>query len=262
MFGITRNPYDLERTVGGSSGGSGAALAANFTTLAIGEETLASIRRPGAWNEVVALRPTPGLVSRSGMWDGYPSPVAQMGPMARTVRDVAKLLDGMVGYDPEDPVTALGIGKTNGSYTRLLDKDGLKGARIGILREPIGAQSDPDSEDFKSVDAAFEKNVAELKNAGAIIVDPIVVPNIKSLLAKRARNPIVTDQSLRIYLARNPDSPIKTHRDIGSSPDIDKSFPPTKADQWKKPPPPLDAGKYLEFLQAREELTLRLQGNG
>jgi Asp-tRNA(Asn)/Glu-tRNA(Gln) amidotransferase A subunit family amidase len=174
------------------------------------------------------------------------------------VRDVAKLLDGMVGYDPEDPVTALGVGKTKGSYTRLLDKDGLKGAHIGILREPIGAQSDPDSEDFKAVDAAFEKNVAELKNAGAIIVDPIVVPNIKSLLAKRARNPIVTDQSLRIYLARNPDSPIKTHRDIGSSPDIDKSFPPTKADQWKNPPPPLDAAKYLEFLEAREELTFNV----
>jgi Asp-tRNA(Asn)/Glu-tRNA(Gln) amidotransferase A subunit family amidase len=204
------------------------------------------------------LRPTPGLVSRSGMWDGYPSPVAQMGPMARTVRDVAKLLDGMVGYDPEDPVTALGVGKTNGSYTRLLDKDGLKGARIGILREPIGAQSDPDSEDFMAVDAAFEENVVELKNAGAIIVDPIVVPNIKSLLAKRARNPIVTDQALRIYLARNPDSPIKTHQDIGSSPDIDKSFPPTKADPWKNPPPPLDAAKYLEFLEAREELTFNV----
>ena len=111
MFGVTRNPYDLERTVGGSSGGSGAALAANFSTVTIGEETLASIRRPGGWNSVVALRPTPGLVSRSGMWDGYPTVHAQMGPMARTVRDVAKVLDGMVGYDPEDPVTALGVGK-------------------------------------------------------------------------------------------------------------------------------------------------------
>jgi amidase len=258
MFGITRNPYDLERTVGGSSGGSGAALAANFTTLAIGEETLASIRRPGAWNAVVALRPTPGLVSRSGMWDGYPSPVAQMGPMARTVSDVAKLLDGMVGYDPEDPVTALGIGKTDGSYTRFLDKNGLKGARIGVLREPIGAQSEPDSDDFKTVDAAFEKNIAELKKAGAIIVDPIVIPKITSLLAARARNPIVTDQALRVYLARNPDSPIKTHQDIGNSPDIDKSFPPTKADQWKKPPPPLDHAKYLAFLEAREELTFNV----
>src|SRR4029079_15224667 len=74
MFGITRNPYDLERTVGGSSGGSAGALAANLTALAIGEETLASVRRPATWNALVGLRPTPGLVSRSGMWDGHPSP--------------------------------------------------------------------------------------------------------------------------------------------------------------------------------------------
>ena len=70
MFGVTRNPYDPERTVGGSSGGSGASVAANFATVALGEETVASIRRPGGWNDVVSMRPTPGLVSRSGMWDG------------------------------------------------------------------------------------------------------------------------------------------------------------------------------------------------
>ena len=69
MFGVTRNPYDLERTVGGSSGGSGAALAANFATLALGEETVASIRRPGGWNSIVTMRPTSGLVSRNGMWE-------------------------------------------------------------------------------------------------------------------------------------------------------------------------------------------------
>src|SRR5277367_2129027 len=143
LFGVTRNPYDLERTVGGSSGGSGAALSANFSTVAIGEETVASIRRPAAWNAVVSLRPTPGLVSRTGMWDGYPTRHAQMGPMARTVRDLAKLLDGMVGYDPEDPVTALGVGKVEGSYTKYLDQGALNGARIGILRESIGNQSDP-----------------------------------------------------------------------------------------------------------------------
>src|SRR5215217_5601309 len=78
MFGVTRNPYDLERTVGGSSGGSGAALAANFATVTIGEETAASIRRPAAWNAVASMRPTPGLVSRTGMWDGYPTLHAQM----------------------------------------------------------------------------------------------------------------------------------------------------------------------------------------
>src|SRR6266849_1972883 len=167
IFGVTRNPYDLDRTVGGSSGGSGAALAANFSSVTIGEETGASIRRPGAWHAVVSLRPTPGLVSRTRMWDGYPTKHAQMGPMAGTVRDLTRLLDGMVGYDPEDPVTALGIGMVDGSYTRVLDKDGLKGARIGILRESIGVQSEPGSEDFKKVDAVFEQNVSELKAAGA-----------------------------------------------------------------------------------------------
>src|ERR1700726_3587309 len=190
IFGATRNPYDLERTVGGSSGGSGAALTANFSTVTIGEETVASIRRPGAWNGVVSLRPTPGLVSRTGMWDGYPTLHAQMGPMARTVRDLAKLLDVMVGYDPEDPVTALGVGKVEGSYTRYLDQGGLNGARIGILRESIGNQSDPNSADFKIVDAVFETSVAELKAAGAILVDPIIIPNLKKLLATRERNPI------------------------------------------------------------------------
>ncbi len=254
MFGITRNPYDLERTVGGSSGGSGAALAANFSSVAIGEETFASIRRPAGWNSVASLRPTPGLVSRSGMWDGYPSPTAQMGPMARNVKDLALLLDGIVGYDPEDPVTALGIGMVEGSYTRLLDKDGLKGARIGILRESIGVQSEPGSEDFKKVDAVFERNVSELRAAGAAVVDPIVIPNLKALLARRANDPNNFEAGLKLYLARNPDSPIKSRQDIANSPELAKSFPPTKADRWKNPPPALDAARYLDYLQAREEL--------
>jgi len=254
MFGVTRNPYDLERTVGGSSGGSGAALAANFSTVAIGEETLASIRRPGGWNGVAALRPTPGLVSRSGMWDGYPTVHAQMGPMARTVRDLAKLLDGMVGYDPEDPVTALGVGKIEGSYTRFLDADGLKGARIGILRESIGTNSEPDSEDFKKVDAAFAKNVAELRAAGAVIIDPVVIPNLKARLAKRVPNPIAADEAVELYLARNPNSPFKTRADIVNSPDIEKSYPPPNVDRYKRPPAPFNPARYVDYVLEREQL--------
>jgi amidase len=95
LFGVTRNAYDLECTVGGSSGGSGAALNVNFSTVAVGEKGFASIRRPGAWNSVVSMRPTPGLVSRTGMYDGYPSPVGSLGPMGRTVRDMTELLDVM-----------------------------------------------------------------------------------------------------------------------------------------------------------------------
>jgi len=258
MFGATRNPYDLERTAGGSSGGSGAALAANFSAVALGEETTSSIRRPAAWGALVALRPTPGLVSRSGMWDGYPSPVAQMGPMGRNVRDVAILLDSMVGYDAEDPVTALGIGKVSGSYTKYLDRNGLKGARIGILRESIGAGSEPGTEDFKKVDDLFQKSVAELKAAGAVVVDPLVIPDLKSLLAKSAQDPSASDQALHLYLARNPNSPFKSHEDIGKSPELAKSVPSGKAKQWTDPPQKTDPGKYGEYLQAREQLLVNI----
>jgi Asp-tRNA(Asn)/Glu-tRNA(Gln) amidotransferase A subunit family amidase len=258
MFGVSRNPYDLERTVGGSSGGSGCATTANFATVAVGEETLASIRRPGAWNGVAALRPTPGLVSRSGMWDGYPSPTAQMGPMARTVEDLAKLLDAMVGYDAEDPVTALGIGKSPQQYAKVLDRNALKGARIGVLRESIGLGSEPASEDFKKVDAVFQKNVAELKAAGAVVIDPIVIPNLKELLARRAAHPTLADESLRIYLARNPNSPFKTREDIGKSPELSKSIPASKATQWTAPLQVTDMARWGAYLQAREDLTFRI----
>jgi Asp-tRNA(Asn)/Glu-tRNA(Gln) amidotransferase A subunit family amidase len=160
----------------------------------------------------------------------------------------------MVGYDPEDPVTALGVGIVSGSYAGYLDRDGLKGARIGILRESIGALSEPDSEDFKKVDAVFERNVTELKEAGAVIVDSIVIPNLKALLARRATNPNNFEAGLKFYLARNPNSPIKSRLDIANSPELAKSFPPTKADQWRNPPPALDAARYLDYLAAREEL--------
>jgi amidase len=197
-------------------------------------------------------------VSRTGMWDGYPTVHAQMGPMARTVRDLAKLLDGMVGYDPEDPVTALGVGKVEGSFTRHLDPGALNGARIGILRESIGNQSDPNAPDFKIVDAVFEKNVAELKAAGATLVDPIVIPNLKKLLATRERNPIETDAALELYLARNPSSLYKNRTDIISSPEIEKSYPPPNVARYKAPSPPFNAARYVQYVQAREELLISI----
>ena len=258
MFGVTRNPYDLERTVGGSSGGSGAAAAANFSTVAVGEETFASIRRPGTWNDIVSMRPTSGLVSRTGMYDGYPSEAASMGPMARNVRDLAELLDVMVGYDPEDPLTALGVGHVPESYTTVLDRNGLQGARIGVLREPIGVDSEPGSDDFKKVDAVFEKNVAELRAAGAIVIDPIMIPKLKELQTKRAGNSAISSDALKVWLARNPGSPFKTREDIQKSPDVDKIFPPTKAAQWKSNPGEPDLAKYGEYLAARNQLMINL----
>ena len=258
MFGVTRNPYDPARTAGGSSGGSGAALAANLATLAIGEETAASIRRPGGWNALVTLRPTPGLVSRTGMWDGYPTTAAQMGPMARTVTDLAKLLDVMVGYDPEDPLTALGVNVKHLPYTTYLKRDGLKGARIGVLRESLGNATDPSSAEFTAVDTVFARNVAELKAAGATVIDPLVIPDLKKLLAVRATHPELADEAMALYLGRTPDWPLRTREAIGSHPDMDKAIPPAKATQWRARAAKTDWARWGAYLRAREQLTINI----
>jgi amidase len=222
LFGATRNPFALDRTVGGSSGGSGASVSANFTTLAVGEEGFASIRRPATWNSVVGMRPTAGLVSRSGMFDGWPELNGSLGPMARTVTDLAKMLEVMVGYDPEDPLTARGVGHVPASYQVFLDKNGLKGARIGVLRESMGVGSEPDSEDFAKVTVVFDKAIAELKAAGASLVDPIVIPRLKELLAKRAVSPTEIDDAFKLYFARSAESPFKSREEMVAAPDFAK----------------------------------------
>jgi Asp-tRNA(Asn)/Glu-tRNA(Gln) amidotransferase A subunit family amidase len=257
LFGETHNPYDLERTVGGSSGGSGAAVTANFATIGVGQEGFASIRRPSTWNSIVGMRPTAGLVSRAGVWGGWPSTNGSLGPMARTVTDLAKLLDVMVGYDPEDPITALGVGHTPDSYTKSLVKDGLKGARIGILRETFGGDSEPDSQDFKNVTAVFDKAISELKTAGAEVVDPIVIPNLNELLAKRASSAADSGASTKQYLARNPNSPYKTMEDIRNAPDYSKvvrNRPGRSGSAIRSG----DGNAHYEYMMAREELMLNV----
>jgi amidase len=251
-FGISRNPYDLERTVGGSSGGSGSCLSANMSTVALGEETRASIRRPGSFNDVVTMRPTAGLVSRSGMFDGWPGETASMGPMARTVGDLARLMDVMVGYDAEDPETALGVGHSPASYVALLNKDALKGARIGVLRTDLGGNSGPDTQDYKNVMAAFDQTVSELKAAGVIVVDPLVIPGLIELQKVGGQRP--EGESLEVWLARNLNSPYHTHADIEKSPDVDKIFPPNKAESWKKPLPPFPSPQQVNYLLSRQQL--------
>src|ERR1044071_5147890 len=151
LFGSTRNPYDLDRTVGGSSGGSAAGVAANFAAAAVGQEGLASIRRPATWNSIAGMRATAGLVSRGGVFGSYPTVAGALGPMARSVADLALLLDVMAGYDPEDQLTPRGVAQIRHTFTKFLDANGLRGARIGTLRQPIGIDSDPQSEDFKMI---------------------------------------------------------------------------------------------------------------
>jgi len=250
LFGSTRNPYDTERTVGGSSGGSAASVSANFSTVGVGQEGLASIRRPSTWNCISGMRPSAGLVSRGGVYGCWPEIFGSLGPMARTVKDLATLLDVMVGYDPEDPITARGVGHIPDTFTKILNRDGLKGVRLGILRESIGLNAEPDSEDFKKVSEVFDRAVGELKAAGAEIVDPIAIPKIKELLAKRSGGPRETDQSFKNYYGRSASAPFKTPEEAIASPDFGKVVKRSQ-DRFKRIP---DANKHYESLKAQDEL--------
>jgi Asp-tRNA(Asn)/Glu-tRNA(Gln) amidotransferase A subunit family amidase len=250
LFGSTRNPYDTARTVGGSSGGSAASVSANFSTVAVGQEGLASIRRPSTWNCITGMRPSAGLVSRGGVYGCWPEIFGSLGPMARTVKDLSTLLDAMVGYDPEDPLTARGVGHVPDTFTKFLRKDGLKGVRLGILRESIGLNAEPDSEDFKKISEVFDKAVGELKAAGAEIVDPIVIPKIKELLAKRSGAPGETEQSFKNYYGRSAKPPFKTPQEVIASPEFAKVVKRSQ-DRFKRQP---DAAKHYESLRAQDEL--------
>lgn len=254
LFGSTRNPYALDRTAGGSSGGSAASVAANFSAAAVGQEGFASIRRPSIWNSIVGMRPTAGLVSRGGVYGGWPEINGSLGPMTRTVADLAALLDVMVGYDPEDPLTARGIGHVPESYTKFLDKNGLKGARIGILRESMGFDSEPDSEDFKKITEVFDRAVAELKAAGAEIIDPIVIPKLKEALATRAGSFVRAEESFKVYFGRSARAPFKSREEAARSAGFAKVVPGSQK-RWTRI---TDPSKHYEYLLAREELTTNM----
>ena len=174
LGGQTRNPYDLTRTPGGSSGGTGAAIAANFGVLGTGSDTGQSIRSPSSANSLVGVRATRGLVSRAGVMP-FSTTQDEVGPIVRTVEDAARMLDVMAGYDPADPITAFSAGHIPRSYTSTLDRNGLKGARIGLLTNLLGA--DPIHRDVNQVvDAAVAKMTAQ----GATIVR-VSIPKLDDL---------------------------------------------------------------------------------
>jgi amidase len=161
--GQTKCPYALDRNPSGSSSGSGAGTSANLCAAAIGSETDGSVTAPSSINGICGIKPTVGLVSRSGI---VPISASQdtAGPMARTIRDVAILLSAMTGVDTQDPATAASQGKFAADYTRFLDANGLRGARLGIARK-FFANNTP-------MDAFLSGCVAALKKAGAEVIDP------------------------------------------------------------------------------------------
>src|SRR5262245_52118583 len=173
--GQTLNPYDARRTPGGSSGGSGAAAAACFAAFTMGTDTSGSIRIPSSHNCLVGLRPSAGLSSRAGIIPfGHTQDTG--GPMARSVEDVALVLDATVGYDPADPITQSSGGKVPRSYTTALQVGALKSARVGVLTEFFGAAPE-DQEVALVVRAAID----EMKARGAATVD-VVIPDLAKLV--------------------------------------------------------------------------------
>jgi len=185
MLGQTLNPYDLTRTPGGSSGGTGAGLAANFGILGIGTDTVNSIRSPSSANSIVGIRPTIGLVSRDGIIP-YSFTQDAAGPMARSVTDATKMLNVLTGYDPGDQATAWSLGHIEKDYAKFLKKEGLKGKRIGILRSFFGTQ--PIHEE---VNAVTNKAIEDCKKMGATLVE-LNTPDIDS-------GKIANDISVHLY---------------------------------------------------------------
>ncbi|MGQ0732354.1 MAG: amidase family protein [Acidobacteriota bacterium] len=162
LGGQIRNPHDLTRTPSGSSGGTGAAIAASFAVVGLGTDTGGSVRGPSTANGIVGLKPTHGLISRDGI-----IPLAlsfdTAGPMARSVYDVAASLGVMTGIDPADAATKKSEGRFETDYTKFLKADALKGARIGIARDFLGA--DPE------VDWVIEASLDTMRRGGATVVD-------------------------------------------------------------------------------------------
>jgi amidase len=168
--GQTKNPYALDRNPSGSSSGSGAAVAANLAAAAVGTETDGSIVSPSTNQSLVGIKPTLGLLSRMGI-----VPIAHSqdtaGPMARTVADAAALLGAMAGADPDDAVTANSTRRGTRDYTRFLDANGLRGARIGVVRNRLFGSN-------VAADRIADEAIADMKKQGAVIVDPANIPTL------------------------------------------------------------------------------------
>jgi len=209
IAGETHNPYNLEHTTAGSSGGTAAAVAASLGEAGVGTDTGNSIRGPSSHNALVGFRATIGLISRDGIAPLYLRN-DMGGPMARSVEDATRMLEVLAGYDPADPITRYSQGRIPANYTQFLDKNGLKGARIGVLRTL--SEKDPDPQ----VKALFEQAILDLKKAGATIVDPIIVDNFDSLSDNQWCS--VFKQDIDRYLASLGDkAPVKSLQDVADS---------------------------------------------
>jgi len=244
--GQTRNPYALDRNPCGSSSGSAVAVAANLCSVAIGTETDGSIICPSHTNSIVGIKPTLGLVSRSGI-----IPIAHSqdtaGPMTRTVTDAAVLLGALTGVDPRDPVTQESRGKSTADYAPFLDPDGLQGARIGVARNFFGFD--------ERVDQIMEGCIEDMRRMGAEIVDPANVETVDKFKESELEVLLYEFKSdLNNYLARlGPKAPVRSLQDVIAFNERhrDRVMPyfGQEAMHQSQEKGPLDNKEYLEALE-------------
>ncbi len=219
IAGETRNPYNLNHTTAGSSGGTGAAVAANFGALGLGTDTGNSIRGPSSHNALVGFRSTLGLTSREGIAPLYLRNDVG-GPMCRTVEDATRVLQLIAGYDSNDPITQHAQGKVADNYLNYLDKNGLQRARIGILRTLSEDEPHPE------IKSLFEQAISDLIRLGADIVDPVDIPGFDNL--RQDQWCPMFRHDVNQYLASlGPDVPVKNLNEV------------------------IESGKYAEYIESR-----------
>ena len=228
--GYTRNPYSLDRVTAGSSGGTAAAVAANFGAIGLGTDTGNSIRGPASHTSLVGIRSTMGLTSRDGIVPLFLDKDIG-GPMARTVADAVAVFDVIAGYDPADPVTAASQGKRPDSYLKSLVRDGLKGARLGVVRQLFTPQNtDPE------VMRRMEQALADLQREGAQIVDTFRVAEIDDI-APPTLFCLRFKFDINDYLARlGPTAPVKSLEEIIKSGKFHPSIEKRLLDRQGEPP--------------------------
>ena len=249
--GLTKNPYALDRNPCGSSSGTGAGISANLCAVGIGTETDGSIVCPASSNGLAGIKPTVGLVSRSGI---IPISHSQdgAGPMCRTVRDAAILLGALTGVDPQDSATAASQGRSLTNYAQFCDSNGLKGARIGIARKYFGFND--------AVDALMEQSLNTMRKQGATLVDPADIETF----GKFDESELLVfmyelKADLNAYLARlGPNAPVHTLKDIIDFNDRNrqKEMPYFGQDLFLKAEAkgPLSEKAYLDALEKNHQL--------
>ncbi len=214
--GHTRNPYDTRRVPAGSSGGTAAAVASNLGAVGLGTDTGNSIRGPSSHAALVGIRSTMGLTSRDGI-----VPLNLFadigGPMARTVEDAVRVFDVIAGYDPADPVTAESRGNKPASYLGALDAEGLEGTRIGVARDMLSEEADP------QVVELFEQALVDMKRAGAEVVDPVSIAGYKELAEDRPSCRAFKSNLNEYLQSLGPDAPFENLTEILES----KKFHPS-----------------------------------